>query len=47
MYTYKFRVYLTNGRTVDVTAQGNAPSTAQAMLEAQYSGCRVVWMGQV
>lgn len=47
MNTYKFRVYLANGRTVDVTGQGNCPSTAQALMEAQYAGCRVVWMGRV
>jgi hypothetical protein len=46
MITYKFRVYLANGRTVDTVATANCPSTAQSMLESQYSGCKVICMGR-
>ncbi len=45
MYTYKFRVYLTNGRVFDTTATANCPSTAQSMVEAQYN-CKVICMGR-
>ena len=45
MFTYKFRVYLEN-RTFDTTATAVSPSTAQAMVEAQYN-CKVVCMGRV
>lgn len=44
MYTYKFRVYL-GTRVFETTATAVSPSTAQAIVEAQYN-CRVICMGR-
>jgi len=45
MHTYTYRVYLDGAQYVDVQIQAPAPSTGQMMLESQYKGRRVQWMG--
>ena len=51
MNTYRFRIYLidnevyANNRTFDVTINANTVSEGQVMLEAQYAGARVSWLG--
>ena len=44
MFTYRYRIYLKD-RTFDVVIETRTPSEGTAMLEAQYSGARVTWMG--
>ena len=51
MFKYRYRIYLTdsrvyaNNRTFDVSINADTVSQGQAMLEAQYSGARVTWLG--
>ena len=51
MSTYRFRIYLidsevyANNRTFDVSINADTVSQGQAILEAQYSGARVTWLG--
>ena len=46
MYKYKYSVYLANGRIVTVVVDAMSPTDGQMMVEAQYAGLRVHWMGR-
>jgi hypothetical protein len=46
MTKYKYGVYLTNGRMVTVTVEALSPTDGQMMVESQYAGLRVQWMGR-
>jgi len=45
MKTYKYRVYLTDSRIVDVPMMANSVSDGLLAVQAQYAGKRVVWIG--
>jgi len=42
---YKYRVYVTDSRSVDVVFGAISPSEGQLMVEAQYAGKRVIYIG--
>jgi len=45
MKTYRYRVYLTDSRVIDIPFQAISPSQGQLAVQAQYAGLRVVWIG--